>query len=351
VSLRPVDGEPGKVFAELRDWWQAPDGPLVVRTSGSTGPARDVALSHAALLASATASQRRLGGPAGWVLALPVTFVAGLQVLVRSLHAGTTPVLLGDHDGDWRAALASAADAAEAAGVQRQCTALVPTQLHRLAQSDRLGELADLDAVLVGGAGVDDGLLTEARTAGVRVVTTYGMTETCGGCVYDGEPLDGVAVRVASDGQVHLAGPCLFDGYPDDPQATNAVLVDGWLRTQDLGRIDDDGRLRVLGRVDDVVVTGGVNVALYAVDKALRSHPRVADVAAVGVPDAEWGTRVVAVVRSNGPAPTLDELRDHVAESLPRTWAPRGLTLVDHLPLLPNGKPDRVAVVRLARAC
>lgn len=347
MSLRPVDGEPAEVLAELRDWWQAPDGPLVVRTSGSTGPARDVALSHAALLASATASQRRLGGPAGWVLALPVTFVAGLQVLVRSLHAGTTPVLLGDHDGDWRSAVA----AVDKAGAQRRSTALVPTQLHRLAQSDRLGELADLDAVLVGGAGVDDGLLTEARTAGVRVVTTYGMTETCGGCVYDGEPLDGVAVRVAGDGRVHLAGPCLFDGYPDEPAATAEMLVDGWLRTPDLGRIDDDGRLHVLGRLDDVVVSGGVNVALPAVEKALRSHPRVADVAAVGVPDAEWGTRLVAVVRSNGPAPTLDELRDHVAESLPRTWAPRGLTLADKLPLLPNGKPDRVAVVRLARAC
>ncbi|MDQ3664142.1 MAG: AMP-binding protein [Actinomycetota bacterium] len=351
MSLCPVDGEPGEVFAELRDWWQAPDGPLVVRTSGSSGTARNVALSHAALLASATASQRRLGGPAAWVLALPVTFVAGLQVLVRSLLAGTSPVLFGDHDGDWPAALAVAEKSAGDAGVHRRCTALVPTQLHRLAREHRLGEIADLDAVLVGGAGVDAELLADARAAGVRVVTTYGMTETCGGCVYDGEPLDGVAVRVASDRRVHLAGPCLFDGYPEEPAATAEALVDGWLRTQDLGHIDDDGRLHVLGRVDDVVVSGGVNVALPAVERALRSHPRVADVAAAGVADPEWGTRVVVVVQPDGPAPTLDELRDHVAASLPRTWAPRGLTLVDRLPVLPNGKPDRVAAVRLARAC
>ena len=351
MSLRPVDGEPGEVFAELQDWWRAPDGPLVVRTSGSTGVARNVALSHAALLASATASQRRLGGPAAWVLALPVSFVAGLQVLVRSLLAGTSPVLLGDHDGDWPAALAASADAAGEAGVRRRCTALVPTQLHRLAQGDRLGELAGFDAVLVGGSGVDDELLAEAHAAGVHAVTTYGMTETCGGCVYDGEPLDGMAVRVASDGRVHLAGPCLFDGYPDDPAATEAALVDGWLRTQDLGRIDDDGKLHVLGRIDDVVVSGGVNVALPEVEQVLRSHPRVADVAVVGVADAEWGTRVVVVVQADGQAPTLDELRDHVAVSLPRTWAPRGLTLVDHLQLLPNGKPDRVAAVQVAQAC
>lgn len=351
MSLRPVDGEPRELLAELERWWQSPDAPLFVRTSGSTGPARTVALSHAALLASAAASQRRLGGPAAWVLALPVTFVAGLQVLVRSLLAGSTPVLLGDHDGAWPAALTAAEKVAGEAGVDRRCTSLVPTQLHRLARDGRLGELAGLDAVLVGGAFIDDGLLADARAAGVRVVTTYGMAETCGGCVYDGEPLDGVAVRVASDGWVHLAGPCLFDGYPDDPEATSAVLVDGWLRTQDLGRIDDDGRLHVLGRVDDVVVSGGVNVALPAVEQALLSHPRVADVAAVGVADAEWGTRVVVVVQPDGPAPTLDELRDHVAVSLPRTWAPRGLTLVDRLPQLANGKPDRVSAVRLARAC
>ena len=351
MSLRPVDGEPWEVLPELRQWWRAPDGPLVVRTSGSSGPARAVALSPAALLASATASERRLGGPAAWVLALPVSFIAGLQVLVRSLLAGSTPVLLGDHDGDWQSALAAAEKAAGEAGAQRRCTALVPTQLHRLASNGRLSELADFDTVLVGGAGVDAELLADARAAGVRVVTTYGMTETCGGCVYDGEPLDGTAVRVASDGRVHLAGPCLFDGYPDEPAATAEVHVDGWLRTQDLGRIDDDGRLHVFGRVDDVVVTGGVNVALPAVEQALRSHPRVADVAAVGVADAEWGARIVAVVQSDGGLPTLDELRDHVAESLPRTWAPRGLTLVDQLPLLSNGKPDRVAAVRLARAC
>ena len=308
-------------------------------------------LSRAALAASAAATHRRLGGPAAWVLALPVTFVAGLQVLARSLVAGTEPVPLDHHGGDWVAALDGAAEAAATAGLERRCTALVPTQLHRLDRADALDVLAAFDAVLLGGAPADPGLLARARDHGVRVVTTYGMAETCGGCVYDGTALDGVGVRVAGDGRIHLAGPVLFDGYAGDPEATADALVGGWLRTGDRGRIGDDGRLEVLGRVDDVVLSGGVSVAVPAVERALRSHPTVADVAVAGTKDAEWGSRVVAVVVTDGDPPaSLSELRDHVAATLPRTWAPRGVVPVDALPRLPSGKTDRLAVRALVEA-
>ncbi|CAN5849152.1 o-succinylbenzoate--CoA ligase [soil metagenome] len=351
MTLRPVGGPPAELLAELRHWWQRPDAPLVVRTSGSTGAPRAVQLSHRALRASATASQRRLGGPAVWVLALPVDFVAGLAVLVRSVLAWTEPVLLADHDGDWDAALSAARRPAAAEGVARCHTALVPTQLHRLAAAGRLGELAGLDTVLLGGAGADPDLVGAAHDHGVRVVTTYGMAETCGGCVYDGHPLDGVDVRVDGEGRVHVAGPMLFDGYLDDPAATARVLDGGWLRTDDLGRIDEGSRLHILGRTDEVVVSGGVNVWLPAVEQALRTHRGVGDAVVVGVGDAEWGSRVVAVVRPVDAKvpPTLADLRAHVAAAHPRSWAPRALVCVDRLPMLRSGKVDRVIALELAR--
>jgi O-succinylbenzoic acid--CoA ligase len=344
----PLDGPPGVVLDRLRRWWDAPDGPLVVRTSGSTGRPRAVVLGAAAVRASVLASHQRLGGPAAWVLALPVGVVAGLQVLARSVHAGAEPVLLDEHRGDWAAAAGAAARAAEVAGVARTATSLVPTQLHRLDRNGMLGALAAFDTVLVGGAAADPALLARARARGVPIVTTYGMAETCGGCVYDGVPLTDVLVRIADDDRILVNGPVLFDGYLDDPAATAAVLVDGWLRTGDVGRLDPTGRLQVVGRADDVVLSGGVGVALPAVEAAVRTHPDVADAAVVAVDDPEWGSRVVvAVIAAAGGTVTLSDVRDHVCAELPRTWAPRSLLVVDRLPLLTSGKVDRTAVRQL----
>jgi O-succinylbenzoic acid--CoA ligase len=171
------------------------------------------------------------------------------------------------------------------------------------------------------------------------VVATYGSAETAGGCVYDGHPLDGVAVALGGDGRVRIAGPTLFDGYQGDPDLTAEVLVDGWFLTSDAGRLDEDGRLQVLGRLDDMVVTGGVNVPAPAVAARLREHPAVTAAEVVGVPDQEWGQRVVAlVVGELG----LAEARDWVGATHPRSWAPRQLVRLDDVPLLPNGKPDRL---------
>ena len=192
-SLSPVRGEPREVYALLETWVRDGEEPLGVRTSGSTGAHKDVVLARSAVLTSARATLDRLGGPGGWLQAMPVTGVGGVQVLVRSALAGQVPAFVADH-----ADLASAVEAIP--GVRRYAS-LVPTQVHRLMVSGDLGVLTSLDALLVGGAAVPPDLLAALRGAAVAVVRTYGMSETCGGCVYDGVPLDGVEVRIGDDQQ------------------------------------------------------------------------------------------------------------------------------------------------------
>jgi len=333
-----VQGSAEEILALLREWDAAEDPtPLVVETSGSTGAPKRVALSRAAMRASADATHARLGGPGQWLLALPASYVAGLQVLFRSVRAGTEPVLAGD--GPWPDPGAMTA--------QRRYVSLVPTQLHRmLGEADRARRLAGFDALLVGGASLAPELRERARGLGVRVVATYGMSETCGGCVYDGVPLAGVEVATDEQGRVRIRGPVLFDGYDGQPDLTAEVLQDGWFVTQDLGRVDEGGHVEVLGRADDVVITGGVNVPAATVAAELRRHPRVRAAEVVGVADDEWGEVLVTVAVTDA---DLDELRDHVAATYPRSFAPRRLVRVDALPLLPNGKTDRLAVQALAR--
>ena len=322
-------------LAVLRPQEPLEDGAdLVVVTSGSTGGGRGVLLPSAAVRASGEATLRRLGGPGTWLLALPVSAVAGLQVLCRSILGGTDPTVLAAGEP------LAAAVARMPAG--RRYTALVPTQLRRYLDAEPAA-LRAFDAVLVGGAATDAGLLAHARNEGVAVVTTYGMTETAGGCVYDGEPLDGVRVRVAEG--VELAGPVLALGYRLDPEGTSAAFDSGWFRTRDAGSLDDAGRLTVHGRLDDVVVTGGVNVAPQAVEGVLRQHPDVADAVVFGRPDDEWGQRVVAaVVPAPGAQPDLASLRPWVAERLGAPAAPRELHRIAAVPTLHTGKPDRRGV-------
>jgi O-succinylbenzoic acid--CoA ligase len=342
ASLRPVAGEPAEVQRLVEDWLSGQNSPpLTIRTSGSTGQPKDVALSAAAVTASAAATLDRIGGPGQWVLALPVRYVAGLQVVVRSVLSRTTPVVLAEQP--------SLAVAARLLTGRRRYLALVPTQLHRMVTDPAESEaLAGFDAVLLGGAAAAPELLDRARAAGVGVVTTYGMSETCGGCVYDGWPLEGVEVRLGENDRVLLRGPMLFDGYVDQPELTACALRDGWLHTPDVGRLDPSGRLEILGRRDDVVVSGGVNISLGAVERRLLEHPFIQDAAVVGRHDPAWGTRVVAfVVAVRGhQSPTTETLRDFVSEVHPREWAPREVTRLAALPLLESGKVDRQALVR-----
>ncbi len=334
-------GEPAEVVEQVRGWLDRPDAvPLVVETSGSTGRPKRVALSREAVLASVAASARRLEATGPWMLALPATYVAGVQVIVRSLVAGHEPWLL-DRDG-WPA------------GEGWFCS-LVPTQLGRLlADDDDRAALRQAHTVLLGGGPIDPGLRDRAAAAGVHVVATYGAAETAGGCVYDGLPLDGVAVALGESGRIRIAGPTLFSGYVDDPGLTAETLVDGWYLTSDAGRFDEDGLLKVLGRVDDVVVTGGVNVPAPAVAARLRAHPGVAAAEVLGVPDEDWGNRVVAFVVPDDTvveaSTTLESLRNWVAAEHPRAWAPREVVVLDEIPLLANGKPDRQALLGMVGA-
>ena len=321
--LLGVDADAAVAVAQLSAWLDAPaPAPLVVRTSGSTGAPKRVVLTREAVLASVGATARRLGGEGRWSLVLPASYVAGVQVIVRSLVAGHAPVLDG-HAG-------------------ASFTSLVPTQLRRaLVSPEEAAALAAMDAVLLGGGPIDPALRSDAEAAGVRVVATYGSAETSGGCVYDGVPLDGVGVALGADGRIRISGPTLFSHYDGDPDLTSQCLVDGWFLTADSGRLDEDGRLSVLGRLDDMVVSGGVNVPGPAVAARLREHPDVVDAAVLGLPDPEWGQRVVAYVVGRLDLATA---RDWVGAAHPRSWAPRELVLLDALPMLPNGKLDRVAL-------
>ena len=350
APVAPVPDDPRERSRALRalrlDEPAEPGTALVVLSSGSTADPKGVVLSADAVRAGAAATHARLGGPGHWLLALPTHHVAGLMVLARAHLAGTAVVPLARD-------LADLPGAALPQG--RRYLSLVPTQLVRALEQPRLAEaLAGLDAVLVGGAASDPGLLDRARAAGVPCVTTYGMSETCGGCVYDGVPLDGVDVRLERDehgedgdgatGRISVAGPVLLTGYRGRPDLTAESLVDGRFVTADRGRwepaADGTPRLRVLGRTDDVVVSGGLNVDLAAVEARAAAWPGrgTAEVVVVGVPHAQWGAEVVAV--ADRPLP-LDGLQGWVRAELPAYAAPRRLVVLDPLPRTSSGKVDR----------
>ena len=349
-----------------------PDAALVVRTSGSTGTPREVVLTRAALLASIGATAARLGGHGRWLLALPWHHVAGAQVVARSVVAGTQPAHLPDEPFTPALLAAHAATFLDDPAAARAYLSLVPTQLHRVVEAAQAADadglaaaaaLARFDAVLVGGAAASPDLLDAARSLGVPVVTTYGMSETCGGCVYDGVPLDGVRVRLGDGGRVELGGPVVAAGYLGEP-GSPAFRTDPdgtrWFVTSDLGALTapPGSRLRVLGRADDVVVTGGEKVAPLAVEHALAS---LGETCVIAVPDREWGQAVVAVVvrprTPGGPGglvPADGGLRDR-ARALARAAvgphaAPRHVLVTDALPLRGPGKVDRRGLAALADA-
>lgn len=313
------------------------DAALIVATSGSTGRPKGVVLSRAALAASASATHARLGGPGVWHCALPTTYVAGVMTLVRAWHARTSPVVV-------RGDLADLADVS-GDGV-RHYLSLVPTQLHRALGDPALtARLASFSAVLLGGAAIDAGLRARAEASGIRVVATYGSSETCGGCVYDGNPLDGVSVSL-DQGRVSIAGPVLFSGYRLDPDASAAALVEGRFLSSDRGEWTPSGQLRILGRVDDVVISGGVNVDLAEAQRAAEAVFGAVEgggVLLVGIPDADWGTKIVGVTASEL---TTDDVRFRLGATLARPALPHEVRRVEALPRTPGGKIDRQRIIR-----
>ena len=304
----------------------------VVVTSGSTGTPKGVVLSTSALEASVTASLQRLRvGPGDrWLACVPLHHVAGLRVVLSARLTGEPLIVHSSFDVDRVAA-------------ERDATlvSLVPTMLRRLL--DAGVDLSHLRCVLLGGAPAGPQLLDDAAAAGVPVVNAYGMSETAGGCVYDGQPLDGVQIDLAEGDRIRVAGPVLFSGYRLRDDLTAKALDGPWLQTADVGQWDADGRLRVLGRADDVINTGGEKVHAADIAGILEEHPAVAEAAVTGQPDAEWGERVVAYIVTRGHAsPTLAELREFVSARRAAFMAPRELVVVEALPRLASGKVDRL---------
>ena len=328
----------------------ANDIALVIPTSGTTGTPKGAMLTPAALIAGASATHDRLGGPGTWLLALPAYHIAGGQVLVRSLLAGTVPVEIDVSDGFDPAELPRAVSEL---GSGRRYTALVSNQLAKaLTDPQATAALAELDAVLLGGGPAPRAVLDAAAEASIAVVRTYGSSETAGGCVYDGLPLDGAEVRIdepgpSGQGRVVIGGATLASGYRNPPvSGPDPFAEPGWFRTDDIGCFDDTGRLAVLGRADDAISTGGLTVMPGPVETVLCRHPAVTECAVFAVPDDRLGQRVAAavVIGPRMSAPTPAELREFVAQSLDAAAAPRELHIVTELPRRGIGKIDRRAL-------
>lgn len=324
---------------------------VAVGTSGSTGTPKRAVLPTAALHASIEATHARLGGPAPWLLLLPGHHIAGLQVILRSLAAGEEPILAP-------AGLTTAAAITTLAGAlartPRWYTAVVPAQLPPLLEDPvAAATLRRCAAVLCGGAAVNADLRRRAEAAEIRLIATYGMSETAGGCVYDGTPLDGVTAEV-TDGRIRLGGPTIAAGYLDDPARSAAVFTRepggaAWFTTDDLGALDVYGRLSVHGRRDDVIITGGYKVHPAVVEAALAAIlPTGTQVAVAGVPDPRWGHLVAAAVVL--PQVHPEDLRQRLAQTLPRYAVPRRIAVVAALPLIGPGKVDRIALSALLAA-
>jgi len=308
---------------------------LIVESSGSTGTPKRFLLSRDALLASAAAADAALGGPGQWLLALPINYVAGSNVLIRSLVADQQPVLMNTQLPFTPDAFARSADFMTG---QRRYVSLVPVQLQRLVNAAQLDDLLlaklrRFDAILVGGQAADAKVLVKAAELGLKIVRSYGSAETAGGCVYDGRPLEGVALRIGADGRLQISGPTLAEGVADS---------DGWHSTNDLAELAADGRLVITGRSNRVIISGGLKVSLDTIEAAVKSIGGVVDAAAIAVSDDEWGERA-AVIYIGSP-----EVADYIAaDALSQLGAaakPVRVIRVDSIPRLASGKPDYLAL-------
>jgi O-succinylbenzoic acid--CoA ligase len=298
---------------------------LVVTTTGSSGVAKEIQLSAGALLTSAKSSNKFLNAEFGstWSLLLPLNHIAGINVLIRSLELGTTPTNLIGYEGKYP---------------KVDFTSVVPTQLYRALHGDTnlLEHLQSARAVLVGGAALTTALRSEAEAAGIEVIETYGSTETSGGCIYDGVPLEGVEIAIGEAGRIALKGKNI---------AYQLVDGDGWYYTSDFGQIVD-GKLIIRGRVDDVVITGGENISLTSIERVVAQTLPQIQAAAFAVADPEWGHAIhLAVVGADSSIET--QIQNALESEIGSAGKIKGFHYLSELPLIGIGKVDRAALGRL----
>jgi len=321
ITAALVGDGPTLGFGEISSEYAPSNSAVAIGTSGTTGTSKEVLLTSTALISSARASNKFIGAKSGetWSLLLPLTHVAAVNVIVRSMELGTTPIDLRNFEGEFPKA---------------DYTAIVPTQLFRALNGDQhlLSHLQSAKAVLVGGASLSQTLRKQAELAGVKIVTTYGMTETCGGCVYDGTPLEGVQIEIR-DGTICIKGSVL---------ASSISLNDGWFETNDLGQYEND-HLVVIGRSDDVIISGGENLSLNAVENSLGNAFPDTQFAAFAVADPQWGQSLqVAVVGTISD----DQITAHLEKELGGFAKPKGIHRMSSLPLLGIGKIDRKSLAK-----
>ncbi|MDP1720614.1 MAG: AMP-binding protein [Candidatus Nanopelagicaceae bacterium] len=311
---------------------------VVTATTGSTSKPKEVGLSAAALLSSARASHSYLAAAYGqvWSLLLPLTHVAGVNVLVRSLELGTMPLDLRDSATDGQTYK------------KADFTAIVPTQLFRALNGEHalLEHLQNCRKVLVGGAALSPALAMSAKESGIDIIATYGMSETSGGCVYNAEPLPGVEVKIIDD-VIAIRGSTLATTYVNDEPGWEKSLNEGWFITNDHGSFVD-GKLQILGRVDDVIVSGGEKVSLNAIEETLKTHFTEVEFAAFAVPDPEWGSTLHVAIATNVLI-TNAEISSLLSQTFGDVAKPKGFHRLSELPLTGIGKIDRNALVQLAR--
>jgi O-succinylbenzoic acid--CoA ligase len=308
---------------------------LVVSTSGSTGGAKEVGITAAALLAGAKATNIFLGAKPGhiWSLLLPLTHVAGINVLVRSLELGTIPIDARELKGKYPSA---------------DFTAVVPTQLFRALNGDAnlLEHLVSAKSVLVGGSALDSKLGDQARAAGINIVESYGMTETCGGCVYNGMPIGDTSVEISKDGLIKISTASLATTYLNDPKGWNSKVVDGFFLTSDLGQIVN-GRLTVTGRADDVIITGGENISLTKVEEIIRNTFTGIECAAFTVADQQWGQALHLAIAGKV-KPEISKINESLSSQISAAAKIKGFIYLDKLPRTPLDKVDRQELVNIA---
>lgn len=340
---------------------ESSDIAIVSATSGSTGTPKGVMLSQQALAASASAFGNRFGTNNRWVVSMPVHRIAGIMVLVRSWFHNS-PFEIDPSVGGART-FEAAAFAATTMRAMRESNkdgralmvSLVPTQIARLLESGSVGieALQSYELVLSGAATTSQPMLNKLRELGIKVSVSYGMTETCGGCVFDGRPLDGVNISLGTKddiepGRVTISGPVAASGYRLRPDLDAVSFISGQIQTHDVGKLDSSGLLHILGRFDDVVTVGGVNVALSAVESLIRHHPAIEDVAVIDLQDELWGSIPIAyaVTRTyiSDTSNLISEIQSTIRDQIGRAAVPRTLQFVSALPMLDSGKIDRISL-------